>query len=460
MKKYFIVIFTILLVSSILSCSDSERRLPYVSQYATVKIKMTLPDEAASSQVSIIDRILRLISRDAIAQTAPATFSSIRVVVTASDMTTIDRTFTPTETITLTVPGGLLRRFEVTAYVDPSDPSAAQSFRGVTILPLTPGETINLPVIMNLHETKIVIPDPGPDVSANNRLIQINSMSDAATTWKTLTVSGITGLSGYIRPWDVDFDSRGRIYVANNYGGASTGANCVFRIDNINGGTAYLYPEASARTSTLNDYGITSVAVDKLNNYVYYSFRIVSTQYLWRSSINDNTSHENLLLNVGVETINNIRGMGIDSVGILYIVGQELGGGNRVFQYNPVTQTVMKSFGNGISYLISAEDVIVKPPYIYIANTQGTDNYKIIQLDLNLHFIAGYGSSSISSTDPGYFYGPRRFLAIRNDSLIIIDEDLMYNNFLISINDIIGTGWYRYGAYGSGDGQFRFFYGC
>jgi hypothetical protein len=447
MKKHFIVIFTILLVSSLLSCSDSERRLPYVARYATVKIKMTLPDETASSQVSFIDRILRIIIRDAIAQTAPAAFSGYTVRVTASGMSDIDQTFSSTGALTLSVPAGTSRRFEVTALVDPSDPSAARSFRGITTLDLV-SETVTVPVIMNLYETKIVIPDPGVSLFPNRRIVQIDDLTGAG--WTARTGSSI-GFTGTFMPWDIDFDSAGRIYIATNFSG--TGGARVIRMKSINDSTFTLIVDNGTT-------GIVALAIDRIKHFLYYASSAALTQ-----CSTDGTGCTSLPLNGAsfVENIQTITGLDVDSAGILYISGTNTSASSRIFQYDSLlTKTVTRVCSS--SYLSSPADIKVKYPYIYVANPGGANNYKILQLDSTLNFVAGYGvQATVTNTNPSYFYGPYRFLAIRNDSLIIIDDYNIGNtNYdkLVSINDILGTGWTTYGSSGSGTGQFSFFYGC
>jgi hypothetical protein len=467
-KSSFIILILLSLSFSVLTCSDSEKRLSPLLNQTKVIIDLGLPPEHAANESTMWDKIRGFFIRDAVAQSAPATFSSILVRVSGPDIGVMEQSFGPMGTLSLNVPSGSFRQFEVIAYVAPGDPSAALSFSGAAIANLPAGDTVTVPVFMAVNETKIVIPDSYSNgLGVTRRLVQLDNMSNTFSSWKQLQRSGITGglVEPFIQPWDVDFDSRGRIYVANNRGNASMGDNCVFRIDNINGGTPYLYPEASARTSLLNNYGITSVAVDRVNNYVYYSFFNSSSgrSELWRSNIYDNSSHEVLTINVGVEQMVRINGMSSDSNGMLYIAGQTTGLENRIFKYNTSTQIVIAAFGSGVSYLINPEDTLVKPPYVFVANPGGSNNYKILQLDMNLQFVTGYGIQATGvDTAQGHFYGPRRFLAIRNDSLIIVDDYTIGTDLdkLVSMNNMLGSGWNPIGSSGGGVGEFMFFYGC
>ncbi len=105
--------------------------------------------------------------------------------------------------------------------------------------------------------------------------------------------------------------------------------------------------------------------------------------------------------------------------------------------------------------------------FLYIANRNGADGFKIMKLDTNLNYISSFGNQS-PSTDSitGNFYGPKRFLAILNKKLTILDEGStnessgFQGDRLITITDITGSGWETYGQAGAGIGQFEFYWAC
>ena len=76
----------IILAVLCLSCSDSERRMGLLGQTSTVIINLGLPDDLVMANPSMIDRIRRFFTKDAIAQTAPAAFSTVKVRITATDI--------------------------------------------------------------------------------------------------------------------------------------------------------------------------------------------------------------------------------------------------------------------------------------------------------------------------------------------------------------------------------------
>ena len=163
-----------MLMAVILSCSDSESRLSPLLRHTTVVINLGMPPENPSAYDNIIlNRIRRFFVPDAIAQTAPATFSNILVRVSGPDIGIIEQNFGPIGTISLDVPAGSLRQFKVIATVSHLDPSGALSFRGTAVANLPEGETVSIPVVMTLFEARLVVPDE----FQNHRIVKINSLS-------------------------------------------------------------------------------------------------------------------------------------------------------------------------------------------------------------------------------------------------------------------------------------------
>jgi hypothetical protein len=302
----------------------------------------------------------------------------------------------------------------------------------------------------------------------NNRVVQIDDMS--GTGWTALNGSDLGGEwtavplgPSHFRPWDVDVDPDGRIYIANNYGGSGIGANRVVRIDDITGANLVLFNDPE------DDYGIVALAVDWINNYVYYAasdFTGPNTSPLFRSDMDGNNA-ENLDVGTGVDEIMDIRGMAVDMYGILYIAGIS-GGVERIFRYDTALQSVTHTYADNLNQV---GDVLYKPNNLYVANRDGSDPYKILMLDPDSLTLTGnYGSAALNldtptpGTDAGTFYGPFRFTATLNRKLYILDfydrfgnPDIDDHSRLVSIEDIVGTGWETYGQTGSAVGEFSFF---
>ncbi len=428
------VLFIIYLLST-LTCSDSERRTGLLGQTSTVIINIGHAADHASVNPSMIDRVLRFFTRDAIAQTAPAAFSSIKVRVAGLDIGLIEKNFSPYGAISLTVPAGNLRQFEVTAYVAPGDPSAAASFRGSAIANLPAGETVSIPVIMSLFETKIIALD-----FFNQRVAIKNNMHSG---WDVIT--------RFEQPMDIDFDSRGRIYIVDQ------NTETIMRLDDINGTNPVII------ANVYQDY----VAVDRYFNRTFYynGFDLYQNNlYGTKESLSKN-------LITGSYTITSINGMDAAPDGMLYIVGQVNYGGapyDAIIKYDPDANSgngdiVGTSISNTIitSRLNNPLDIQVKWPYAYIANNNGADGYKILKVKISgstFSLVGNYGSQALSGpeTPIGSFYGPKHFVSLRNDGLIIMDTMAGYSR-LVHINNNLTSGWDTVGgANGSGINQFHF----
>ncbi|MBW8003603.1 MAG: hypothetical protein FVQ80_16590 [Planctomycetes bacterium] len=363
----------------------------------------------------------------------PSNVTAITLTVSGPGMNTIVVNYSsPPSSINVEVPAGADRQFELIAYV--SDQSAALSFIGTATADLAPGVPKKITLNMGLHETKLVIPD-----YTGNKLIQIDDIS--GTGWKIMDNTTIGWpLLAYFAPYDVDFDSQGRIYIANNYNLAA-GYRRVVRIDSVNGDNLLLFPDKGT--------SIVALSVDRINDYVYYS---AGTQ-LWRTNLDGAGEISFTLTGIGT-----IRGMAIDENGMLYIAGTDLTPNPRIFQYNPTTQNVTATYPTN---LITPWDILVKQDYLYIANPGGASDLNIIRLNKDLASPIGYGSYG-TDTSKGTFYGARRFVAILNKKITIIDDDDpgAYRDKLISMDDINGTNWTTLPTTGDGQTLFKFYYEC
>ncbi len=125
-------------------------------------------------------------------------------------------------------------------------------------------------------------------------------------------------------------------------------------------------------------------------------------------------------------------------------------------KYDPFVGTYQES--NGAFLLVTPWGILVKEPYLYVANPDGNDGFMIVQYDTNLQFVRGYGDpAATENTSRGMFYGPRNFVAILSNDITIVDENLGNLDKLISMNDMNGSLWQTYGSYGSGEGFFHFY---
>ena len=331
MKKFvhLCIVFTLIAGASFLSCFDSESRLPSAGD-TTVIFNLGLKPDIDTASASVIDRVLRLFTRDAVAATAPAVFSNISVQVSGSGIGTFTKDCQPAGVVSLVVPGGGIRTFEVTAQVAAGDPSAAVSFRGVTTANLPAGETVRIPVVMELNETKLLVPDMN-----NNRLVLLEGLSSAG--WAgTLTAANL-GITGLFYPYDIDYDSRGRIYIAND---VSSGAD-IIRMDDLNGTNRIQFDINFAGVFNLTN--VIGIAIDRKRDILY----CISSTELFKvplSSIANNTMTgvvrlDNHVVNGNISSNN--FGIDVDEDGMLYIVNGGSAGGSYITKYNPVTDAII-----------------------------------------------------------------------------------------------------------------------
>jgi hypothetical protein len=418
----------------VISCSDSESRMPNTST-ATVVINMNLqPENNAAADDTLGAAIRRIFVQDAVAQTAPATFSQVKVRVTGPDFGAIEKVFSPNDFISLDVPAGSLRGIEVTAYVFPGDPSAAVSFRGTAYANLPAGEIVSVPVVMRLNEAKIVVPDW-------SRIVMKDAMHSG---WYELTT--------YTQPMDIDFDSRGRIYISDG------SDENLWRVDNING-------DNPVQINGSSSMYFNAVAVDRVRDRVFYS----DGYSLYQNTLSGGDATElTKNLTFGTSTVSSINGMDVAPDGKLYIAGQVDWSSDVIVKFNPDADS-----GNGViestslsspeisSILQSPEDVQVQWPYIYVTNS--LDGYLILKLQVvsNSFILANqYGTSATSGADTtaGHFYGPFKFVGRSQDGLIVMDHMISSGSYsrIVFFNNDFG-GWDTLGgAAGSGVDQFDF----
>ncbi len=420
---YYLIIFAL---GIFLNCSSHE------TSSVTIKINLGLQKEkSVSYEKSVIDKILNIFESKAFAQTAPTNLTSLVLNVTGSGMDTITQEYVETfpSEITLSVPAGGGRLFEVLAYT----PSA--TLRGAVTRDLDPGAVVDIPIDMGLYETKIVIPD-----YQNNRLVQIDN-DFSSTSWISKTGPDLgymdDGGGTTINPYDVDFDSSGRIYIANYaYDDVD-----IFRIDSINSTTI-------VKITSISSYESTAIAVDRINNLVYFS----TFSQLHRCELDGN----NLKSDFAMGGISNIRGLAIDNNGIVYIAHS-----NTISAYNPGAETILDAASYTGTGYEEAWDVSVKSSYIYLTvnDNYTSNNDYIVQLTFNSTLKTFNEETRLPSVAIVDFYGPRKFLNHLGSAIIFMDEDSTYDR-IISVDDISGSGRINYGQNGiiaDGPGYFDFF---
>lgn len=421
-----LLILSALTAFTLFSCSDSESRLP-IGGNTRVIINLGLqPDR---QEVSFLDRLLRILSRDAIAEeNAPASFSSITVRVTAPDIGILEKSFPPSRTVTMTVPSGSIRTFEVTALVSPYDPdnsstwTAAESFKGITQVNLPSGTTVSLPVLMKLKETKIIFPD-----YYNDRLVIMDSMKGTPRYLYTVDYSGDTvPITG---PRDVDFDSRGRLYIVY--------ASGLERCDDLNGSNGF----ALDYTTTLS-----TVAVDRSRDLVYFT----DGGTIFRRNL-DGSLPASLpdTVNTGLY-LSSIHGLAVAQDGSVLVTGYD----NEIYA-NGIFRLDASASQSGVTASFTdseymngmVPDIMSKGIYLYVLNPY--PSYEPYDKKL-MQFVKGPGDSFTLVNDGplesnGSFVNAGHFSSLRNGGLIIMDKTFSTpDSKIIFMRDVWGSGWTEY----------------
>ena len=366
----------------------------------------------------------------------PSSAQSITLTVAGTGMEEINKTLTASATTVVTVPSGSAREFSA------ESGTASVSSKGVTETDLLTVDDKNVTVTLDISETKLVIPDAG-----NYRILQMDDMTGAG--WTVLTWSDLGFSNDYMfKPYDIDFDSKGRIYIANSYIGAtSTG---VLRIDDINA-TSYDTIVSKA------NYGVQAITIDRTNDYIYYSD---GSSPINRKTLDPLGSEESFSMQ-NEPAIGNFatNGMSSDQNGTVFIANTME---PNIVKYDP-SKPEGSRIVNTYTYadLNSPWGVLVKGNYLYAADISNSgSNSPIVRFNIdNPAQYTQYGSFGFG-TNPGDFYGPHVFAAILNKKLYLTDDDGGFSQKFIAIDDITGTGWETYGTYGSGQGQFKFFSSC
>ncbi len=366
----------------------------------------------------------------------PAYITSVEFTVTGPGMEPLSASYDSLpDSINLAIPPGEDRYFELLVYVDGLlGLTPAISFKGSATVDLTPGDVV-VELTMRLDSTKLVVPD-----YQNKCIIQFDDISGAGELSLVGNDAWGIGWAANFYPYDIDFDNQGRIYIANY--NAAPGFGWVIRVDNIFGTNSLLFIDAGT--------SIVALTVDRNNDYLYYS----SGSDLWRVNL-DGTGEVSLGMDVMLPPI---KGMSVDEEGILYIAEGTALAVYSIHRYDPVSQIVTATYSSGD--LNQPWDTLVKGDYVYVANRDGADNWKIIRLNKDLTAPLGYGlDAGAADLGPDYFYGPRRFVAVLNGEITIIDDREMTAllDKLVSIVDITGANWTTLPLIGNGQLLFKFY---
>jgi hypothetical protein len=315
--------------------------------------------------------------------------------------------------VSLEVPAGVARTFTLLAN------TISVTLRGDATVDLVAGEKKEITLSPVTIDTQIIVPD-----YKNNRIVQISDMLGAGWLEKSVGASPIS-------PYDVDFDSQGRIFVADY------STSPLYYLDDIT---------ATPVSVSISATYLYALAVDRPANLVYFSD---GTSLFWKDLGNDT----DLGAQLSITITGRIMGLAVGPDGRLYLASYGSGLGGSLIKYDPVVGKQIASYAPGSDW--DPWDVSVQGGYVYTTHVLSSGVKKVARSDLNLNFIDEYTGPA---SDP--FYGPHRFVAILSKRITFTDEDQSTSDRLISMDSINGAGLQTYGSFGSGTGNFRFFAGC
>jgi hypothetical protein len=368
----------------------------------------------------------------------PASIASVALIVSGSGMATQGYSYTPPlpESISVSVPSGSARTFTILIS------SVSATLRDDVTVDLLPGESRDITFTPTLAATQIVVPD-----YLNNRIVQIGDMAGAG--WTAKATANFMSSPEPLRPYDVDFDSIGRIYIANDDPSSTTPLGGVLRINDISGTTGFEIVDSTYAS------GITNLAVDRTNGFVYYTWSFANT--LYRKSV-DNIAATAQTFDLTAESAIgsgfSATGLAVDSAGFVYFVIPGGAAAPKVVKYDPSLAERFRVVAQSTYTFGAPWGVMARDGFVYVSDPTAL---KVVRFDGNLAFVDSFGGPG---TDP--FVGPKRFVAVLSNKITLIDE---YTNFgsgamtdrLVAFDDMTGAGWETFGATGTGGSQFKFY---
>jgi hypothetical protein len=310
-------------------------------------------------------------------------------------------------------------------------------------------------------QEKIFIPD-----RANNRLVMIDDM--AGTDWSERSVSSIR---------DAEVGPDGRVYAAGDDGNPFVRA-----FDSIDDpAPADIVPDIP----DITDDTLNAIGVDWEQGYVYYGGTIIpggdsDFGFLRQVTLSGGSERTfDSLVSSGPSHLDSggLWGISVGDSGDIYVAGGQYdptAGPSGLtaalaVRIDPETDSVVwVSDTLPIDASTSANaGILFKAGSVYVTNRSGIDGYRIVQLDAQTGAISGhFGSEPADSSNPrrGEFYGPSRFVAVNRSNIYVIDEggslDSSPDHRIVSFEPgTDASGWRAFGSAGTGEDQFRFFFG-
>jgi hypothetical protein len=397
----------------------------------------------------------------------PATVTGYAITVSVPGSEPVVKNYDPdTNAIRLVVPSGRNRKIELEVALDPANPTPVLSFIGTAFVDLAPSETKKISLRMMPGRTRLLFPSGNSVYQMTDDSLGTQSGSLSKGSFVDTTFWGATG--ALFTPWDIDLDSRGRIYIANN----NSAAGCIVRVDTITNGIPPANQNQIVFPPGGTGYPITAIGVDKYNNRLYYyAANTAKNATIDRINLDDrlNPSHVPEEINLNNEQLFNgsIRftcsGIDIDRDGFVYITCEYAIGTPVYFEVvkidpeKPAGSRIIANYQVPNTYYL-LDDIVVKDDNVFVTNKNGQTSNLILMLRRSDLALSTQSGSNASATPPsfGTFYGPERFICKTNKTLYVIDEGGSGRNYIIYFDNLSWSGW---GLYDGAAGKYYFFDG-
>jgi DNA-binding beta-propeller fold protein YncE len=278
------------------------------------------------------------------------------------------------------------------------------------------------------------------------RLVRLDTIR--TPNWQEIDTDN---LSPSNRPYDAEIGPDGRIYTVTTGDG-----------DQI---LAYESIEDLTPDAVGTAFGGYAIGIDHNAEVMYSGGDGGDGPFLQRSNL-DGTVVEDLSDLITSIFQSSVWGISVDDAGAIYVSGLDQG--------DPEAPAVAKIGSNRseVVWVTSLEaasefdtfqtDVVAIAGSIYVANPRGVDGQKIVKLDpASGNVLDSFGSFPAQPDNPktGELFGPRRFVAVNNRRLTVIDE---YAETGTNIDRLVqfgldGSGWSSFGTTGTAEGEFQFF---
>lgn len=369
-----------------------------------------------------------------------ADIDNFSVTISGSDIESSTQSFSGgSSSLELQVSPGE-RTFSVAGTITDAE-SFVTEVTGEATAQVTAGETTRVTVNLDeITDSRILFAD-----GANQRVVMMDDME--GNGWQEFSSSD----PSFGEVYDVDYDGRGRIYVAAQFG--------LFRMDNMQGEGLVQLNQELVIQELLASSSAWSVAVDKDSSSVSFLVGGTNAQVVHGEldTTQPWTADQASILSVSTE----LPPAALTSLPDGRLV---LGSGASLLVFEPQSPTNVSFYdaaGSGI------QDLMVSDGLVWSLGAFSTTGNVVVEADPEQDFqkVGGFGTitgSEVVPTEQEEFAQPVTFGATARDGFYVGDADpagSLYDLARVAyFTDSNGVDWSTFGNYGAQEGQFSFYF--